>query len=149
MDLFVDDPVSMLIADVYEAAGALRMSGEEISRAEGVTLTQWHVMDAITDSSMTVARAARRMGMSRQAVQKVANGMEKAGLIAYADNPDHKTSPLIALTDRGLEVQQRLWVRAAASHDERFAGLSSEQLEATRETLRSITELTYQVHGGR
>ncbi|MCU1482921.1 MAG: hypothetical protein JWQ19_3707 [Subtercola sp.] len=143
----MQDEMSTLIAEVYEAAGALRMSGEDIAAQENVTLPQWHVMDAITDPSTTVARAARRMGQSRQAVQKTVNEMVATGLLELHPNPDHKTSPLIALTPSGLEVQQRLWQRAAKSHEVRFGALPQRDLEITRATLRQMTQLTYEVHG--
>lgn len=143
------DEMSSLIGDVYEAAGALQMSGAAIAAAERVTLSQWHLMDAIEDSSTTVARAARRIGQSRQAIQKVANEMVAAGLLEFRPNPDHKTSPLIFLTDDGLSVQKRLWARATESHEARFGPLSRRDLDITRATLRQITQLTYELHGGK
>jgi DNA-binding MarR family transcriptional regulator len=145
----MQDEMSSLIADVFEAAGALRMSGEEIASSESVTLSQWHLMDAITDPSTTVARAARRVGQSRQAVQKTANELVGAGLLEFRPNPDHKTSALIRLTDAGLTVQGRLWERATASHEARFGALAEQDLEITRATLRRLTQLTYEVHGNR
>lgn len=143
----MQDEFSVLIADVYEAAGALKMSGDAIASAEGVSLTQWHLMDSIVDSEVTVARAARRIGLTRQAVQRVANELVDRGLIVFRENPDHKTSPLLELTVEGKAVQQRLWERATASHQARFASLTREQIDVTREALRQITEATYAVHG--
>ncbi|MCU1514825.1 MAG: hypothetical protein JWO10_1915 [Microbacteriaceae bacterium] len=141
------DDISTLIADIYEAAGALRMSGDEIANAEGITLTQWHLLDALIDPGVTVARAARRIGLSRQAVQKVANEMVKTGMIEFVDNPDHKTSPLLEITAAGRAIQERLWAAAELSHEARFGTVSASALETTRQTLRTITEQTYSVHG--
>ena len=143
----MQDDMSTLIAEVFEAAGALRMSGEDIAAQENVTLPQWHVMDSITDPSTTVARAARRMGQSRQAVQKTVNDMVSTGLLELHPNPDHKTSPLIALTPEGLEVQKKLWKRATKSHEARFGALPESDLAITRATLRQMTQLTYEIHG--
>ena len=142
----MQDEVSMLIADVYEAAGALRMSGEAIAAAEGVKLAQWHLLDAITDPTMTVARVARRVGHARQSVQKTANELADLGYIGFVDNPDHRSSPLIRVTDAGSALQERLHRRAEESHTARFAQLSPAQLAATRDTLREMTRATYELH---
>jgi DNA-binding MarR family transcriptional regulator len=143
----MQDEISLFMADVYEAAGAFRASGQGIAAAEGLTLAQWHLMDAIVDPSTTVARAARRLGLTRQAVQKTANELVTAGLLEFLENPDHKTSPLIRITDTGLAVQHRLWARADVSHNERFGSLSAKDLETTRSTLRAMTEATYKALG--
>jgi DNA-binding MarR family transcriptional regulator len=131
-----------LIADIYEAAGALRMSGETIAASEGIKLAQWHLLDAITDPTMTVARAARRLVHARQSVQKTANEMVDAGYIEFVDNPDHRHSPLIRVTPRGEEIRARLHARADESHHTRFSGLSAEHLATTRETLEAISRAT-------
>lgn len=143
----MQDKLSILIGDVFEAASALRRSGEEIAGHEGVTLSQWHLMDAINDPSATVARVARRVGQSRQAAQKTANELAAGGLLEFKLNPDHKTSPLISLTGAGLEVQARLWKRATASHDARFGAMSTRDLEITQATLRQMTQITYEAYG--
>jgi DNA-binding MarR family transcriptional regulator len=143
----VRDEISDLIAEIHEAAGALRMSGAEIAKAEGVTLTQWHVLDAIADPTFTVARVARRIGLSRQAVQKVANELESGGLITFVPNPDHKTSPLIRITSTGHATQERVWARATKSHRARFGALSDAELSTTQQTLRQIIDQTYMLHG--
>jgi len=140
----MQDWESLFIADIYEAAGALRMSGQIIASAEGLTLSQWHVLDAVgDDAGMTVARAARRMGLSRQAVQKVANEMVASGLLEFVENPDHKSSPLIRITARGREHQERLWARATESHAARFGSIPRADLETAQEVLRRITQATY------
>ncbi len=139
----VQDEISLVMADVYEAAGAFRMSGQQIAASEGQTLARWHLLDSVSDPSTTVARAARRLGLTRQAVQKTANELAAAGLIEFRDNPDHKSSPLIFVTEKGSEIKDRLAVRARASHDARFAGVSAEQLAVTSATLRQMTQSTY------
>jgi DNA-binding MarR family transcriptional regulator len=143
----MQDEVSLMIADVYEAAGALRMSGEAIARAENVKLAQWHLLDAIEDSTMTVARIARRVGHARQSVQKTANELADAGFIEFDDNPDHKNSPLLRVTESGEQLRTRLHRRAKESHEARFADLSPAQIIATRDTLQAMARATYELHG--
>lgn len=141
----METQISELIREVHEAAAALRASGEAIARGEGLSLTQWHLLDSIDDTA-TVARTARRMGISRQALQKVANGLVADGIIALEPNPDHKSSPLLRLTDRGRDAQKRIWARAQESHDDRFGHLDPAEIDATRRMLREITEVTYRAY---
>ncbi len=139
---FLDDD-SVLIADIYEAAGALRISGELIARMEGQTLARWHVMAAVSDAPLTVASAARRMGLTRQAVQRVANELVADELALFADNPDHRTSSLLELTPAGEELLTRIERRARASHERRFGHLSQDDLALTQRVLREIATETH------
>jgi len=139
---FLDDD-SVLIADIYEAAGALRLSGEVIARGEGQTLARWHVMAAVSETPLTVASAARRMGVTRQAVQRIANELVADELAVFADNPDHRTSPLLRLTPTGEELLTRIEAHARASHERRFGDLPPGDLAITQRVLRSIAEATH------
>ena len=140
----MESEVRSLIYDIYEAAGALRITGQAMARAEGVTLAQWTLLESVADSqSATVARVARRLGLSRQAVQKSANELVDLGHLRFFDNPDHKTSPLVELTPEGKAALQRLNRRADRGNQQRFAGLTADQVEATRRTLQEMTQAVY------
>ena len=49
----------LLVADVYELAGALRSAGERIAATQGQTQARWQVMSVITDDELPVPRIAR------------------------------------------------------------------------------------------
>ena len=49
----------------------------------------------------TVPGLARKREVSRQYVQVTMNALAKRGLVDFRDNPDHKRSRLLVLTDRG------------------------------------------------
>lgn len=106
--------IALLIADVYELAGALRRVGETTAASEGQTQARWQLLSAISDHPETVPRAARRLGITRQAVQRVANELAQLGLADYVDNPDHRTSPLLVMTEAGREKLEAINRRAAA-----------------------------------
>ncbi len=95
---------ALLIADIYELAGLLRQAGEEIAGSQGQTQARWQLLSAVSDPPLSVPQAARRLGISRQAVQRVANDLVAAGLAEFTANPDHRTSPLLTLTDAGAET---------------------------------------------
>ncbi|MEU8825047.1 MarR family winged helix-turn-helix transcriptional regulator [Streptomyces sp. NPDC048636] len=138
----VPDDVARLVADVFEAAGTLRRLGETTARAEGLTQARWQVLSVVSEQPVTVARAARRLGVSRQNVQRVANDLTALRLAAYVPNPDHRSSPLLTLTPRGEEALTRVTERAAALHHALFATLPEEEIRATRASLRRLLDET-------
>lgn len=133
------DDFAHLVADVYEAAGELRRWGERIAAAEHQTQSRWQLLSAVSDGPRPVPDAARRLGISRQAVQRTANDLVTAGLVRFVDNPGHRTSPLVELTAPGREVLRRLTDRAALANDAVVARLGEVDLAATRATLRAVS----------
>ncbi|WP_254711874.1 MarR family winged helix-turn-helix transcriptional regulator [Streptomyces sp. TRM64462] len=134
----VSDAVALLVADVFEAAGALRRLGENTAQAEGLTQARWQVLSVVSEQPLTVPQAARRLGVSRQNVQRVANDLTAGELAAFTANPDHRGSPLLTLTPRGEEALAKVTERAAALHRTLFAALSEEEIQATRASLRRL-----------
>ena len=72
--------------------------GTALAAALGQTQVEWQVIEAVGQSERTVPSIVRRMGMSRQDVQCVADLLKSNGLITYHRNPDHVWSPLLRLT---------------------------------------------------
>ncbi|MFI8221510.1 MarR family winged helix-turn-helix transcriptional regulator [Streptomyces sp. NPDC085932] len=129
---------ALLIADVFEAAGALRRLSEKTASVEGLTQARWQVLSAVSEDPLTVPQAARRLGVRRQNIQRVANDLAAFGLAAYAPNPDHRGSPLLTLTPRGKETLARVTDRAAARDRTLFAAVPEEEIIAARATLRRL-----------
>ncbi|MEU6279615.1 MarR family winged helix-turn-helix transcriptional regulator [Streptomyces sp. NPDC047028] len=132
------DEAALLIADVFEAAGALRRLGERTANAEGLTQARWQVLSVASGSPLTVPQAARRLGVSRQNIQRVANDLVTLGLAAFTANPDHRGSPLLTLTPTGEEALARVDDRAERLHRTLFAALPDEEIRTTRASLRRL-----------
>ncbi len=132
------DEVALLVADVYELAGLLRRSGEAAAAAQGQTQARWQLLSVICDEALTVPQAARRLGVSRQAIQRVANELVGAGLVEFRSNPDHRTSPLLVLTGNGRDVLKAITERATVVNTRLAAALGPARLRGTREDLRSL-----------
>jgi hypothetical protein len=62
-----------LVAAVYELAGILRRDGEQTARSAGQTQARWQVMRTAATGPFSVAMIARRLGLARQSVQRVAD----------------------------------------------------------------------------
>ncbi len=103
--LFLD-----LVLSLFRLNGLLVAEGDQMAEALGLTSARWKVIGvvALANSGVTVPGIARVLGQSRQAVQRITDVMEKDGLLRYQENPDHKRSVLVCLTDEGQNVYTAL-----------------------------------------
>jgi DNA-binding MarR family transcriptional regulator len=127
--------VDRLVADVLECAGALRRYGDALTRPLGQTEVRWAVMSVLSGGDRTVPQVARRLGVTRQSVQRVANLLAAEGLIESFANPDNARSPLFRLSERGEDLLAA--IRRAADPWLRRVGeeLSLEDLRRARAAL--------------
>lgn len=103
--LFLD-----LVLSLFRLNGLLVAEGDRMAEALGLTSARWKVIGvvALAHSGVTVPGIARALGQSRQAVQRITDVMEKDGLLSYEDNPEHKRSVLVCLTEAGQDVYTAL-----------------------------------------
>lgn len=127
-----------LIANVYELAAVSRRESESIAAGHGVTVTQWHTMSVLSDADVTVPAIARRLGVTRQAVQRVADQLVSSGHIERRDNPNHSSSPLMHLTDFGHRTLLQLWEASDQPRAQTTRDLSAERLLAASATLQDL-----------
>lgn len=133
------DEMALLVADVYELAGLLRRSGEAVAAREGQTQARWQLLSVMSENPLTVPQAARRLGVTRQGVQRVANELVGDGLVELHANPDHRTSPLLSPTDDGRRVLARIRKLATAENDRLVQAVGVQTLRTTRQGVRRFT----------
>lgn len=133
-------PYRLLIADVYELAGASRDTSEHIAGQLGQTAARWHVMSVVSEGARTVPTIARRLGLTRQSVQRVVDDLAETGLVGLEDNPDHRRSRLVRLTDAGRDVVEELFRRSDATRAALLdrAAVSTTDLDEARRVIRSL-----------
>ncbi len=133
-------PYRLLMADVYELAGASRDTSEQIAGELGQTAARWHVMSGVSQDALSVPAIARRLGLTRQSVQRVVNELVDAGLVTLEENPDHQRSPLVRLTSAGHDVLEELFRRSDATRAALLdrSGLSATELDQARQVVRSL-----------
>ncbi|WP_030728708.1 MarR family winged helix-turn-helix transcriptional regulator [Streptomyces sp. NRRL S-237] len=134
------DEMALLVADVFEAAGVLRRSGEAIAATEGQTQARWQLLSVVSEEPLTVARAARRLGIARQGVQRVANDLVREDLAVFRPNPDHRGSPLLALTPHGRRVLDKITRRATEVHRTLAADIPVDEIIRARALLHRLVE---------
>jgi DNA-binding MarR family transcriptional regulator len=93
---------------------------------------------AVAAEPPTVARIARSLGYTRQAVQRVADVLAGDGYVSYEDNPHHKTSKLLVATELGRQVYEKLNRESAEWTDRISLGLDVEDLEQTLKVMRLV-----------
>jgi DNA-binding MarR family transcriptional regulator len=130
----------LLVADLYEAAGAVRRHGERIAAAAGQTQARWQVLSVASEGDWTVPHIARRLGISRQAVQRVTDELLVDGLVRSEPNPNHQRSLLIRLTDTGHAALASITARAEVWNAERAAQIRAADLAATRRVLQILSD---------
>jgi DNA-binding MarR family transcriptional regulator len=108
-----EDQLALIVADVFELAGALRAHGEKITGEVGQTQARWQLLSVVSDGDWTVSDAARRLGVSRQAVQRVADIHVNEGLVRTEANPAHRRSPLLRLTPTGRRTLTAITQRSS------------------------------------
>ncbi|MGH9063861.1 MAG: MarR family winged helix-turn-helix transcriptional regulator [Acidimicrobiales bacterium] len=131
---------SLVVADVFDAAGALRRAGEAIAATAGQTQARWQLMSVVSVGEWTVPMAAERLGTSRQAVQRIANELVGDGLAAFLANPRHRRSPFLRLSRRGADVLAAITEQAHSDHAVVVAGLPDIDLAGLRSGLQRLTQ---------
>jgi DNA-binding MarR family transcriptional regulator len=110
-----------LILEIFRLNGRLLSAGDALTRPLGQTGARWQVLGALDEDGRTVADVGRRMGLTRQSVQRTADLLEADGLLSYADNPAHQRAKLAMLTPRGratlgaITTRQMEWANRIAS----------------------------------
>lgn len=105
----------------------------------GITAAERAVMEfLVRGTRMTVPDMARAYDVSRQHIQTSVNLLLDKELAVLEDNPGHKRSPYVALSDKG----HRLFAKIAKKDDELieeiFAKISKSDRMKTRKTLEII-----------
>jgi DNA-binding MarR family transcriptional regulator len=136
------DELPLLIADLFEASGAMRRHGDQLAAVAGQTQARWQVLSVISEGQWTVPRVARRLGISRQAVQRVADALAAEDLLRAEPNPDHQRSVLLRPTAGGHRVLAEITAAARPWNARAASGLSADEIAVTRRVLRALVDAT-------
>src|SRR5258708_26543569 len=112
-----------LVLEIFRLNGLLISAGDALVAGTGLTSARWQVVGAIAlqQGRAPVAHIANAMGLTRQSVQRIADELEKAGIVEFRDNPHHKRAKLVTLTAKGRALfdaamrLQKPWATALAA----------------------------------
>jgi DNA-binding MarR family transcriptional regulator len=133
-----------IVLTTFRLNGRLLEVAQRLGAAGGLTAAWWQVLGGILDQPRPVAEIGRRMGITRQGVQRIADLLVGQGLAEYRPNPAHRRAKLLACTEAGywairrIALVQRPWadrIGAAVGAEELAHALATMQrLVATLET---------------
>jgi DNA-binding MarR family transcriptional regulator len=129
-----------LALTTFRLNGQLLALAEELSRPVGLTAARWQVLGAVLRTPLTVAGAARAVGLRRQSVQRTADLLVEAGLAEYIDNPAHRRAKLLKPTRAGVAAVKRISPAQAAAAKRLIAAVGHDDLEAAVTTIKRLCD---------
>lgn len=99
----VHEVTTELVLEIFRLNGEVIAMGDALVEDLGLSSARWQVIGAIALAAkpLPIAQIARNMGLTRQAVQRVANELEEEGFLRFAPNPHHQRAKLALLTRKG------------------------------------------------
>jgi DNA-binding MarR family transcriptional regulator len=138
----LQEAVTDLVLETFRLNGRLLVTGDALVADLGLTSARWQVLGAMALSAvpLSVAQIARNMGLTRQAVQRLANEMQADGLVRFAPNPHHQRAKLVLLTAAGKAAFASVMKRQSAWATGLGRGLNAKQIETAAVMLRTIRQ---------
>jgi DNA-binding MarR family transcriptional regulator len=132
------DALSRLVVQVFSLDGALTATGDTLARPAGQTTARWRVLAAVQNQPLSVAQIARAWSLARQSVQRIADALERDGLVTYEDNPGHRRAKLVQLTPTGAAALEQIQAAQRAWANELGEQIGTDELETANEILDSV-----------
>jgi DNA-binding MarR family transcriptional regulator len=136
-----DDAWSRFAMSIFYINGLLMRAGDSITQPIGQSSARWQVIVRIGYGSQTVANMARDIGHARQSVQRVADVLEKEGLVVYKDHPTDRRTRLLELTPEGKAALMAIYLRQLEWSQRIMANLNPNQLVEIADTLEGIGQI--------
>jgi DNA-binding MarR family transcriptional regulator len=132
--------LTALILEVFRVNGRLLEVAQGLAAEGGLTAARWQVLGGVLDEPRTVADIGRRMGMTRQGVQRVADVLVEQGLAEYRPNPAHRRAKLLAPTEDGFWAVRRISLVQHPWADGVGTQVGADALREARATLERLEQ---------
>ena len=138
----IADMTTELVLEIFRLNGDLIAMGDALVGELGLTSARWQVMGAIAlaETPLPIAQIARNMGLTRQAVQRVANELEGEGFLRFAPNPNHQRAKLVLLTRKGETAYAAAMTRWEPKARALGSGSAIKDTETALATLRRVRQ---------
>ena len=130
-----------VILTTFRLNARLLEAAQELAANGGITAAWWQVLGGILDQPRSVAAIGRRMGMTRQGVQRVADLLVECGLAEYRPNPDHRRAKLLACTETGYWAIRQIALVAHPWGNRIGAEIGSDHLRDALATMRNLVSV--------
>jgi DNA-binding MarR family transcriptional regulator len=131
-----------LIRAILRTNATVQKSGTRLMRGTGITNARWQMLSELfaLEQRVTVSELARHLGVSRQAIQRLADDMVSDGMVEFVKNPGDARAMHLLLTEAGRarydEAQECEWQWTNAI----AADFDAEQIVRTVALLEAIMQ---------
>ena len=132
------EALTEVILATFRLNGRLMDFARRRAREGGLTATEWQVLGGILDEPRSVAEIGRRMGMTRQGVQRVADRLVDRGLAEYRPNLAHRRAKLMACSEAGYWAIRQITLVQRPWADRIGAEIGAAELRETLATMRRM-----------
>ena len=133
------DSLQRLCDTAAKATALLSAAGDDLVADLGLSAARVQILDVLAAvGPRTVSQVARSLGLSRQAVQRVAGDLIAHGFATYANNPDHARAPLVTMTEQGRAAQAEAARRKGSWRETLAEGLTPAWLDMASELMTLI-----------
>jgi len=133
-----------VVLTVFRLNGELLEAAQQMAAAGDITAAWWQVLGGVPDEPRSVAEIGRIMGMSRQAVQRIADILVDRGLAEYRPNPTHRRAKLLVRTEAGNYALRRISFLQHPWTDSLGHQVGQDRLQTTLRVLQQLVGLVEQ-----
>ena len=111
-------------------------------RGTGITNARWQTLSELfaLEQRVTVSELARHMGLTRQAIQRLADDMASDGLVEFVENPGDARAMHLLLTETGKTTYHDTLEREWQWANEIAADFDAAQIVRAVALLEAITK---------
>jgi DNA-binding MarR family transcriptional regulator len=135
----VGESLHDLFKEVFALQTMLARVMDKVHEQAGLSTPQRRVIQLLNRlGAATVPDMAFELGVSRQSVQVICNDLFSRNLIEFTDNPRHKRSKLVILTEPGHHAFQQAQQKEYQVIEQLFQGI---EIEKVAETCRMLARI--------
>jgi DNA-binding MarR family transcriptional regulator len=137
---FSSHPLVRVMDEVIRLRSRLQTVFAGTRVGSGLSSLEMMVLTAVIEARKppTVPQIGRSIGQHRQVIQRAANSLVEAGLLAISPNPDHKRAHLLRVTAKGEAAYARSTKRAQEATQRLMQSLESKDCERLAQDLLKL-----------
>jgi DNA-binding MarR family transcriptional regulator len=137
-----------VILETFRLNAKLLEVAQGLAAEGGLTAAWWQVLGGVIDEPRSVAGVGRRMGVTRQSVQRIADALVERGFAEYRPNPAHQRAKLLACTEAGYWAIRQISIAQHPWADRVGTQIGTDALRQTLATMRALGELAQPTSSG-
>ncbi len=137
----MEEDLTDLFNEIRLTFNALARLVDDLHADEGMTAGTRAVLEFLKrNGPHTVPQIANARGVTRQRIQTLANELLDAGLVTTEENPAHKRSVHVVLTDRGRDKMKKMLEKESEVIANRDWPFNQSTIKETSRVLQQIRE---------